>query len=710
MSDSTESIDWASALNRSATDLVLAFRRLAADSYEVTPLEPLRGEATKVVLPVVTLTRASADLSRSTRAWAGRDWADPGDAEPPEPEVEAPNFQPIGTQLFEALFVGSVREAYLAAREQSAHREGQLRIVLDFTDALELSKIPWEALFEPPVFISTQRGMAVVRRAAGTEVLRPILVKGQLSVLGVIANPVGERSLDVEKERASVEAALAPLVTAGLVRLNWLEPATVAKLRVELAKDYHVLHYIGHSAAPDEETEAVLILERDDGTPDPLGGLALANLIGKHSQLRLAVLNSCESAVIADGDPFSAIATHLVELGVPAVIAMQYVVGDDAAIAFGRALYQAIAQDRQGGVVEAITDARLTVFLEGHDVDWVAPVLFMQSPDSRLFDLSLIGWYTLNGSRPARTPPPFRPGFLGLSLYDPLERAIALLGKSYDDEILDEIAGGLHAHESPTRIWTFQGQSRVCVTYATDVIEQLQISVDPDEVGDLRVMLPYGVVLGESSLAEADAAIRAQFPPEYLEGHDIGPMERPLLGEGFTYMNWLYLCPDGPADATYTIEIGAGISWEDPDYQDDLDWGKRRVSNFLIRPRDDENDWSHEEPDEFGVLSDEEADEFSALLEEVCPEDLVSTLETNTEELRDALAQARTLLGPDADRDMIAGAATAIVEFYTVKSRERTELEFAEQYQAQADRVRKRIEGLRLAKAAMAAGEVKPVY
>ena len=109
-------------------------------------------------------------------------------------------------------------------------------------------------------------------------------------------------------------------------------------------------------------------------------------------------------------------------------------------------------------------------------------------------------------------------------------------------------------------------------------------------------------------------------------------------------------------------------------------------------------------------LSDEEADEFSALLEEVCPEDLVSTLETNTEELRDALAQARTLLGPDADRDMIAGAATAIVEFYTVKSRERTELEFAEQYQAQADRVRKRIEGLRLAKAAMAAGEVKPVY
>ncbi len=60
---------------------------------------------------------------------------------------------------------------------------------------------------------------------------------------------------------------------------------------------------------------------------------------GDQTVLRLVVLNSCEGARTTLTDPYAGVATTLVRLGVPAVVAMQFEISDEAAIVFAEELY-----------------------------------------------------------------------------------------------------------------------------------------------------------------------------------------------------------------------------------------------------------------------------------------------------------------------------------------------------------------------------------
>ena len=101
--------------------------------------------------------------------------------------------------------------------------------------------------------------------------------------------------------------------------------------------------------------------------------------------LRLAVLNSCEGARTSHVDPFSGVASSLVECGIPAVIGMQFEITDDAAITFSERLYTALAQGYP--VDAALAQARKAIFAGGHDIEFGTPVLFLRGADARLFDV-----------------------------------------------------------------------------------------------------------------------------------------------------------------------------------------------------------------------------------------------------------------------------------------------------------------------------------
>ncbi len=66
-------------------------------------------------------------------------------------------------------------------------------------------------------------------------------------------------------------------------------------------------------------------------------------LLHDHRSLRLAVPNPCEGARGDRADLFSGTAQSLVQQGIPAVVAMQFEITDDAAITFGHVLCEAIA-------------------------------------------------------------------------------------------------------------------------------------------------------------------------------------------------------------------------------------------------------------------------------------------------------------------------------------------------------------------------------
>src|SRR5690606_37243505 len=108
-------------------------------------------------------------------------------------------------------------------------------------------------------------------------------------------------------------------------------------------RSWHVVHFVGHGGYDAQREEGVIWLADDDGTARSLGAGDLARLIADRRDLRLVLLNACESARPGALDIFSSTAAALVRRGLPAVIAMQYEITDRAAIEFARSLYDALA-------------------------------------------------------------------------------------------------------------------------------------------------------------------------------------------------------------------------------------------------------------------------------------------------------------------------------------------------------------------------------
>jgi tetratricopeptide (TPR) repeat protein len=114
----------------------------------------------------------------------------------------------------------------------------------------------------------------------------------------------------------------------------------------------------------------------------------LGTLLHDHRPLRLAVLNACEGARASRADPFAGTAQSLVQQGIPAVIAMQFEVTDEAAICFTREFYSAIAVGYP--VDAALAEARKAIFAEVSEIEWGTPVLYMRSPDGLIFEVEKV--------------------------------------------------------------------------------------------------------------------------------------------------------------------------------------------------------------------------------------------------------------------------------------------------------------------------------
>ena len=167
---------------------------------------------------------------------------------------------------------------------------------------------------------------------------------------------------------------------------------------------YHILHYVGHGDFT-ASGEGVLFLEGADGGHAELDATELANLVGDQTSLRLVVLNSCEGARTTLTDPFAGVATTLLQLGVPAVVAMQFEISDEAAILFAEELYTNLI-GRQAPIDAAVSEARKAIYIEQGTVEWATPVLFMGETDVALFDFHVdaaplpVEARSPNGARP----------------------------------------------------------------------------------------------------------------------------------------------------------------------------------------------------------------------------------------------------------------------------------------------------------------------
>src|SRR5918998_3070687 len=301
---------------------------------------------------------------------------------------EAQGVQDFGQNLFQALLHGEIRAHYdLSLREAKRQNKG-LRLKLRIQPP-ELAVLPWEFLYDPgrSSYLCLSSKTPLVRYLELREPIEQLAVSPPLKILGMVASPSDLAPLDVEHEKRRVEEAIKDLQTQGRVELTWLEGQTARDLqRAMICGPWHIFHFIGHGGFDPATEEGLIALANEEGYARFLPAEDLAQLLKDHWDLRLVLLNSCEGARGSEQDAFSSTAAALVRPGIPAVLANQYEISDEAAVEFSRAFYEAVADGLP--LDAAVGEARTSLSIEiGDTLEWGTPVLYMRSPDGCIFNI-----------------------------------------------------------------------------------------------------------------------------------------------------------------------------------------------------------------------------------------------------------------------------------------------------------------------------------
>jgi hypothetical protein len=296
--------------------------------------------------------------------------------------ADAKDIRWLGEALFNALFPTRVLKLWTRTMGALADNEG-LRLRLHISPP-ELTILPWELLFEEE-YVGLRLRFPIVRYLDLPDPPRPLAVRPPLRVLVAVSQPRDLYRVDVQTEIANMRKALSHI--SGQVEMDVLQPVRRGELLERLRKGYHVLHYVGHGAF--SKGRGYLLLEDAGGRSDPVSAALLGQIVSD-SDLRLVVLNACETSRSAGNGTFGSMAHQLVRSGLPAVVAMQQHIGDSLAVAFSRGFYGALAnawpvdgavQEGRRGVMAALGNN-----WQGR-IDWAIPTLYMRSPDGIILEL-----------------------------------------------------------------------------------------------------------------------------------------------------------------------------------------------------------------------------------------------------------------------------------------------------------------------------------
>jgi len=302
----------------------------------------------------------------------------------------------IGARLFHALFPETVRSIYERSLGRVAERRRGLRIRIEIglgsAELARLQAIPWEYLAYKGDFLGLSREISIVRHLPlGLPSDRPPALP-PLSVLVLAGETFKGTELKLGEEQRALEQAWSePGFTSA--RVNLLPDCTLDGLRDELlALEYHVLHFMGHGSISPATGEGVLSFRTQEGRRAWVSGAELAAELRDRTSLRLVFLNACKTAKFSLAAPYTGVATALLRVGIPAVVAMQFPISDAAAVILGRTFYRRIA--RGDTIDAAVTEGRMAIRrMHSEDIEWATPVLFERLTSGQLLEPRRRPWH-----------------------------------------------------------------------------------------------------------------------------------------------------------------------------------------------------------------------------------------------------------------------------------------------------------------------------
>lgn len=292
----------------------------------------------------------------------------------------------MGARLFDAVFHDEVLTTYRRSRDDAERDDKGLRIRLRLSDVPELADLPWEYLHDSTrnSYLALSKETPIVRYLELPARVEPLAAPAPLRLLAILASPKDYDALDAEGEWTRLQQALQPLAAQNKIQLTRLTPPTPDALRAQLRQDeYHILHFIGHGDYDEVKQQGILVFENDRGDARRVNEDTAAILLQDARKLRVVVLNACRGAQTSTRNPFAGTAPRLVQAGIPAVLAMQYAITDQAALDFSAELYKTLADGYP--IDAAMNEARRAVYTNGNRIEWGTPVLFMRAEDGVIF-------------------------------------------------------------------------------------------------------------------------------------------------------------------------------------------------------------------------------------------------------------------------------------------------------------------------------------
>lgn len=301
--------------------------------------------------------------------------------------ADADAIMSIGGRLWSALMRGNVRDLWIAARaDVEQGRVDGLRLRLDLQPP-HVAALPWESLYDSDrnVIFAAHPHFALVRVASVYRHVGPWRrPQVQLPLRVLIAAPDDPSEvIDSKREIAEIRQIMESLGPQYVQVEEMTGAFSITDLRVKLAKiKPTILHFIGHG-----DPNGLWFWPRGKHVLTP--AQSLRSVMERSPSVKLVFLNSCLAGRPARPRPFAGVAEQMMQAGVPAIIAMQYMIRDDVAIDFAHFLYEELLGGSCPGIIDlAMSAARSGLYAANPgDFSFGTPVLWLNRNNGCIFSL-----------------------------------------------------------------------------------------------------------------------------------------------------------------------------------------------------------------------------------------------------------------------------------------------------------------------------------
>jgi CHAT domain-containing protein len=290
----------------------------------------------------VELTGLNTELIRLFERWLvlrDRQWR--------EDEIRA-----FGSLLHQYLFGRRDVWSWIESAIEALATGDRIRLELTFPAMppySRLAAIPWEYLYQPAregrngFFLASDARIVLSRYIPLEAGEGSSAAAEDLRMLIAISQPADRRLGPVMYD--DVCTAIKNWAQESGVAVSVLHNPTAARLQEAIAppggQGPHLVHFMGHGEFDPEYGDAKLALVADDGGADWVPDQRLADIFSRASVApRTVVLHSCEGGRADFSVSFAGLAPQLARSGVQCVVAMQYAVTNETAIAFSTSLYR----------------------------------------------------------------------------------------------------------------------------------------------------------------------------------------------------------------------------------------------------------------------------------------------------------------------------------------------------------------------------------